>query len=126
MVCTLRVRPEDPDIMGHLRRTFSTLFELYGGPFDVKTTANAVLQSTTRNNPRFSVFYGQSFGSSEYAMAASATINRYSDVANLKTDFDLEDFAVLFSGNHDRSEVAIHSIISFVYIITAALGGWEQ
>jgi hypothetical protein len=121
IVCTLRIRYTEPDYTTHLRDCFVSLFELYGeGYFDVTTTANVILASRSPP-PRYSVFYGQSFATSDYSRSRSQVVGRLSDVSNLRVRFGVEDFESVFFANHSSSDVIVEEIISLVYIITRPL-----
>ena len=121
-VATLRIRENDPDIEGHLRRGFLSLFEIYGaGKFYVTVTANAVLRGHL--DGRFSVFMGQDFGNRprDYGMTDVRVVSGLADVTDLQTDFGVEDFAEAFLGNHADTSVSVHSLVSVVYLITRIL-----
>jgi hypothetical protein len=125
-VCTLRIREGDPDSEGHLRRAFTTIFDVYGpGSYDVTISANAVLSSES-GNARYSVFFGQSFGRAEYPMGRTTAVTTLADVASLRTDFELSDFEDVFFLNHPTSSVQVHSLISLVYIVTRPLANFTR
>jgi hypothetical protein len=111
--------------MTHLRNAFVALFDLYGpGYFDVSTTANVVLVS--QSNPQtYSVFYGQSFATSDYLMARTQVVGMLADVSNLRVQFGVEDFQSIFFATHSASNVLVDSIISVVYIITRPLDDYQ-
>jgi hypothetical protein len=125
VVSTLRIRYTDPDYMTHLRSAFVALFELYGdGYFDVSTTANVILVSQSVP-ATYSVFYGQSFATSDYLMSRTQVVGRLADVSNLRVQFGVEDFQSVFSATHSASNVLVDSIISIVYIITRPLDDYQ-
>jgi hypothetical protein len=126
VVATLRIREGEPDFYGHLRAGFVRLWDLYGpGHWDVTVTANVILRSTV--DGRFSVFMGQSFGETrDYNMTLVQVVSRLEDVQDLRVDFGVEDFAEAFFGNHHNTSVAVHSVLSIVYLISQVLEDYEE
>lgn len=115
----------NPDYQEHLRNGFLTLFNLYGpGYFDVSVTANVVLQSNLDH--RFSVFYGQDFSDRSYDFGAPQVVRNLGDVADIPTDFNVDDFEGVFFANFENTEVSVHSIINIVFIITRYLDNFER
>ena len=126
MCATLRLGPQEPDYMVHLRSAFVALFDLYGadGYFDVTTTANVILSSQS-HPPQYSLFYGQSFSTYDYAMSTPQIVSSLADVSNLRVRFGVEDFSNVFFASHSESNVTVDSLVSIVYIITRPLEDFQ-
>jgi hypothetical protein len=125
---TLRIPENYTNFRGALHRAFSRLFAIYGGRgyFDVTVTANVILEGN--RDGRFSVFYGQDYSnvSRNLTFGAPVEIRRLAQVGQLPTTFFLEDFEDVFFANFEETSVAIHSIISYVYIIRRYMSNYEE
>jgi len=59
-------------------------------------------------------------------MTAPETVRSLGDIALLRTDFNADDFAEIFFGTFDNTDVSVHSLVSVVYIINRYLGNYER
>jgi hypothetical protein len=125
---TLRIPVDHENVRGALHRAFSRLFAIYGshGYFDVTVTANVILQG--RSNERFSVFYGQDYSnvSRNLTFGNPMIIRRLGQVGQLPTQFAQQDFENVFFANFEDTDVRVHSVISFVYLIRRYMRNYER
>lgn len=115
----------EPDYATHLRSAIIRLFDIYGpGFFDVNVTCNAILMGNV--NKRYSLWYGQSYSRYEYHMADPEVIRNPGDISNIRTDFTVDDFADVFFGNHQNSDVSVLSLTHLIFIFTRYLDDFDR
>lgn len=123
-----------------LRKAYQHMSRLYPDQtLHVTLTANVILRSTTE--PSFSVYFGQSFGNAKSVFfgqehdPVSGGISRIfsefslreaSDLGSLPTRFTTEDFSAIYKRNFARSNVAVHRMISLVYLFAVGLENYER
>jgi hypothetical protein len=122
---TLRLPAHHPNHLDALFDAFQELYPLYGpGYFDITVTANVVTQSL--RDGRFGVFYGQDFGTGRngniYTMGPVQSISDVSEIADLNTDWSLQDFIDVFESVFEDTDVRVSSLINYVYLIRRRLG----
>ncbi len=140
----LRVSAAAPDAAkaAHLRRAYKQMSSRYPGRTLYATlTANVVLRSTTPGSSSFSVYFGQSFGSARSIyygqehdrdsgrlrrLFAEFSLGDRSDLSRLPLNFTQEDFAGLYKRNFERSNVAVHQVISLVYLFSVGLENYAE
>jgi hypothetical protein len=125
---TLRLPAEMPDHEPAVMEAMIALFQIYGpGFFDISVTANVVLQGN--RDRRYGVFYGQDFGADRrgnlYRMTAAQTVTDPSEVYDLRTHWTQDDFEDVFYGNFGDTDVSIHSVINYIYLIRRHLGNFD-
>lgn len=127
MQATLRLPANMPveGIFTELESAFINLFDIYGsdGFFDVSVTCNVVLKG---ENGRFSIYYGQDFGSRNTNLGAVVSVRSLEDVQEIRTDLSLEDFEEVFFANHEDTHVRVDSMVNIVYIISRHLDDFDQ
>ena len=126
-VSTLRVRvTEDVDYYPHLEKAFARLYTIYpDAVFEVVVTANCVLQGNA--NDRYSCWHGLDYSSRRnFEMNEAQEVHFAGDVANLRVDWDLEDFSNAFYSNMPDSDVTVHSLINLVFIIRKFMDNFED
>lgn len=117
-----------PNFGAVLRRAFARLFREYGddgGGFDVTVTANVVLRNSVTGS--YGVFFGQDYGGNrDMSVIAPHRVDRLGQVAELPTNFHLQDFEEVFFRNFADSAVIVDSVVSVVYLCRRLLGNFEQ
>ena len=59
-------------------------------------------------------------------MAAPEVVRNLGDVAGLQVDYTADDFAEIFFGTFDNTDVSVHSLINVVWIINRYLGDFAR
>lgn len=105
----------------------------------VTVTANVILRATDHSS--FSVYFGQSFGNAKAIffgqehnpdtgeiskLFTEYEVTEASDLEALPRRFTTEDFAGLYKRNFERSKIAVHQVISHVYLFGVGLEKYER
>ena len=59
-------------------------------------------------------------------MAAPEVVRNLGDAAGLRVDYNADDFAEIFFGTFDNTDVSVHSLINVVWIINRYLGDFAR
>jgi hypothetical protein len=129
MEAVLRVPIDHPNYTEALFEAFGKLHEIYGnGKFEVCVTANAILRGD--ENGRYSIFYGQDFSQDEvgvlYNMTAPVRVRDLSEVPEIRTDFEIQDFKNIFFANRANTKVSVHALVNIIYIIRKKMTDYDE